>query len=383
MMVFCGCLCQTPIYRDDRRSGERGLLVSRGSGKLRPGKSGSDFSSSILKKENLLTDRNRGNMIIRGEGGGGFATKSGWPLSRGQIQLISYIGGNLSCHYVGVPLNWGPTVYSRIMHDLSGCSGTETSMADLVAQEFERRSTGSVRLTSDQEKCIEKAIDGNNILVTLPTGYGKSLIFIGVSLHLEMHNVTSITLVVVPTVAIMEDHKASLERFQIPCLTMHSITEESMLSMPVGHVTVLGFPEQITSKLGRKFIEVLYYVLKRKKGITKRGRENWREISLVWSRDKSEDTKVISALALVGVAFLSIPYSFSLELCDFASSCLALVIRNTYESRRHNDESRHHIDGSRRHTDGSRLHTDDRVKIYMKSDGFDGILSTLRCCTTL
>eukprot|EP00116_Pleurobrachia_bachei_P012721 sb/3472983/ len=25
-------------------------------------------------------------------------TKSGWPLNRGQIPLISYIGGNLSCH---------------------------------------------------------------------------------------------------------------------------------------------------------------------------------------------------------------------------------------------------------------------------------------------
>eukprot|EP00116_Pleurobrachia_bachei_P018601 sb/3478863/ len=25
-------------------------------------------------------------------------TKSGWPLNRGQIPLISYIGGTLSCH---------------------------------------------------------------------------------------------------------------------------------------------------------------------------------------------------------------------------------------------------------------------------------------------
>eukprot|EP00116_Pleurobrachia_bachei_P019261 sb/3479523/ len=48
----------------------------------------------------------------------------------------------------------------------------------------------------------------------------------------------------------------------------------------------------------------------------------------------------------------------------FASSCLALVIRDTYESRRHIDESRRHIDGSRRHTDGSRRHTDDRVSHF-------------------
>eukprot|EP00116_Pleurobrachia_bachei_P014033 sb/3474295/ len=37
-------------------------------------------------------------------------TKSGWPLNRGEITLISYIGGNLSCHLIGVSLNRGPTV---------------------------------------------------------------------------------------------------------------------------------------------------------------------------------------------------------------------------------------------------------------------------------
>eukprot|EP00116_Pleurobrachia_bachei_P009352 sb/3469614/ len=29
------------------------------------------------------------------------STKSGWPLNRGQIPLISYIRGNLSCHLIG------------------------------------------------------------------------------------------------------------------------------------------------------------------------------------------------------------------------------------------------------------------------------------------
>eukprot|EP00116_Pleurobrachia_bachei_P012034 sb/3472296/ len=52
------------------------------------------------------------------------------------------------------------------------------------------------------------------------------------------------------------------------------------------------------------------------------------------------------------------------RLCYFASSCLALVIRNPYESRRHTDGSHLHTDGSRRHNDGSRRHTDDTVSRF-------------------
>eukprot|EP00116_Pleurobrachia_bachei_P017375 sb/3477637/ len=51
-------------------------------------------------------------------------------------------------------------------------------------------------------------------------------------------------------------------------------------------------------------------------------------------------------------------------ICDFASSCLALVIRDTDASRRHNDGSRRHTDGSHRHIDVSRRHTDDRVSHF-------------------
>eukprot|EP00116_Pleurobrachia_bachei_P003985 sb/3464247/ len=50
----------------------------------------------------------------------------------------------------------------------------------------------------------------------------------------------------------------------------------------------------------------------------------------------------------------TLSHCLSLILSRFASSCPALVIRDTYESRRHTD-------GSRRHNYGSLRHTDDRV----------------------
>eukprot|EP00116_Pleurobrachia_bachei_P012694 sb/3472956/ len=48
----------------------------------------------------------------------------------------------------------------------------------------------------------------------------------------------------------------------------------------------------------------------------------------------------------------------------FVPLCLARVIRDTYESRRHTDGSRRHTDGSRRHSGESRHHTDDKVSHF-------------------
>eukprot|EP00116_Pleurobrachia_bachei_P013859 sb/3474121/ len=83
---------------------------------------------------------------------------------------------------------------------------------------------------------------------------------------------------------------------------------------------------------------------------------NWGDRTDRKSRDSCLD---IFSLCLT--LCLSLDLTFS--LC-FASSCLALVIRDTDGSRRHIDGSRCHTDGSRRHVDGSCRHTDDRVSHF-------------------
>eukprot|EP00116_Pleurobrachia_bachei_P017265 sb/3477527/ len=54
-----------------------------------PGKSGSDCMYMFVQSDPDLVTSSGERVLV---------TKSGWALNRGQIPLISYIGGNLSRH---------------------------------------------------------------------------------------------------------------------------------------------------------------------------------------------------------------------------------------------------------------------------------------------
>eukprot|EP00116_Pleurobrachia_bachei_P016300 sb/3476562/ len=50
------------------------------------------------KSKLYIKNYSRTPIYVTSSGKRVLVTKSGWPLNRGQIPLISYIGGNLSCH---------------------------------------------------------------------------------------------------------------------------------------------------------------------------------------------------------------------------------------------------------------------------------------------
>eukprot|EP00116_Pleurobrachia_bachei_P013710 sb/3473972/ len=49
-------------------------------------------------REGIILGYNLDPDLVTSSGERVLVTKSGWPLNRGQIPLISYIGGSLSCH---------------------------------------------------------------------------------------------------------------------------------------------------------------------------------------------------------------------------------------------------------------------------------------------
>eukprot|EP00116_Pleurobrachia_bachei_P008287 sb/3468549/ len=118
-------------------------------------------------------------------------------------------------------------------------------------------------------------------------------------------------------------------------------------------------------------VELPEEILAWTESISKTGRRHWM-VSLIIGTSKTGAIVPIANQAIcfnpVSI-FLCLSASLSLSpstmlICYFSSRCLALVIRDTYESRRRTDGSRRHIDGSRRHTDGSRRHIDDRVSHF-------------------
>jgi ATP-dependent DNA helicase RecQ len=91
-----------------------------------------------------------------------------------------------------------------------------TSLLDACRQTARRR-FGIERLRPEQEAAMTAVLEGRDALVSLPTGFGKSLIYQVPAMILERP-----TIVVSPLIALMADQKRALESRGAPVVTLHS-----------------------------------------------------------------------------------------------------------------------------------------------------------------
>ncbi len=80
-----------------------------------------------------------------------------------------------------------------------------------------RRTFGIERLRPEQETAMAAVLGGRDVLVALPTGFGKSLIYQVPAMILEAP-----TIVVSPLIALMADQERALARRRVPVVVLHS-----------------------------------------------------------------------------------------------------------------------------------------------------------------
>src|SRR6516225_6377050 len=86
-----------------------------------------------------------------------------------------------------------------------------------VGRRTARRIFGIRRLRPEQEQAMLGVLKGRDALVTLPTGFGKSLIYQVPAMILERP-----TIVISPLVALMADQEGALTRHGVPVVALHS-----------------------------------------------------------------------------------------------------------------------------------------------------------------
>ena len=86
-----------------------------------------------------------------------------------------------------------------------------------VCRRTARRIFGIGRLRPEQEQAMLGVLKGRDALVTLPTGFGKSLIYQVPAMILERP-----TIVISPLVALMADQERALTRHGVPVVALHS-----------------------------------------------------------------------------------------------------------------------------------------------------------------
>jgi ATP-dependent DNA helicase RecQ len=86
-----------------------------------------------------------------------------------------------------------------------------------VCRRTARRTFGIGRLRPEQEAAMLAVLKGRDALVTLPTGFGKSLIYQVPAMILERP-----TIVISPLVALMADQERALTHRSAPVVVLHS-----------------------------------------------------------------------------------------------------------------------------------------------------------------
>jgi ATP-dependent DNA helicase RecQ len=85
------------------------------------------------------------------------------------------------------------------------------------AAKMARQHFGVNKLYPEQRQAIEALLSGRDVVVVLPTGYGKSLIYQATATVLDQP-----TLVISPLIALMRDQEAALHRKRIPVVRLDS-----------------------------------------------------------------------------------------------------------------------------------------------------------------
>jgi ATP-dependent DNA helicase RecQ len=125
-----------------------------------------------------------------------------------------------------------------------------------ICRRVARRSFGVERLRRQQETAMVAILEGRDVLVALPTGFGKSLIYQVPALIFERA-----TLVISPLIALMADQERALRSRGLPVVVLHSrlrSTERRTALAKLeagGRLIVLTTPETLTSRAYTAFFE--------------------------------------------------------------------------------------------------------------------------------
>jgi ATP-dependent DNA helicase RecQ len=112
-----------------------------------------------------------------------------------------------------------------------------------------RRTFGVERLRPEQEAAMSAVLEGRDALVTLPTGFGKSLIYQVPAMLLDRP-----TIVVSPLIALMADQERALKSRGVPVVVLHSRVRSAERRAALerlergGRIIVLTTPETLEGR---------------------------------------------------------------------------------------------------------------------------------------
>ena len=119
---------------------------------------------------------------------------------------------------------------------------------------------GYVSLKPEQESVIVSFMEGNDVFVSLPTGYGKSLCYAALPYAFDQLRATSkpsIVIVVSPLIALMKDQVSgySAKGLKVGCITGESSSEDRSQAVKGNFQLIFFSPESLLS--GRRWRELL------------------------------------------------------------------------------------------------------------------------------
>ena len=106
-------------------------------------------------------------------------------------------------------------------------------------------------LYSEQEECLKAVCEGKNIYASLPTGYGKSLIFYAIPVIADVvfngPRGSSKVIIISPLKTLMEDQVQYLKALGLSAVALHDEQSEEILKdVESGSFTYLfAFPEKM------------------------------------------------------------------------------------------------------------------------------------------
>ena len=121
-------------------------------------------------------------------------------------------------------------------------------------------------LYPEQEECLKAICDGKNVHASLPTGYGKSLIFYAIPIIADVMfdrpRGTSKVIVISPLKTLMEDQVRYLKSMSLSAVALHDEQSEEILqNVESGAFTyVFLSPERmLNSSRWRKLLSSVHY----------------------------------------------------------------------------------------------------------------------------
>ena len=108
-------------------------------------------------------------------------------------------------------------------------------------------------MTKYQSKALFHVLNGEGTFVSLPTGHGKSLIYLApsVSKHLGLVSEVPIVLVISPLNALIDDQIASVTKLGITACKLNASSLEDTVSL-AGHEILFTSPEVLETEGARK-----------------------------------------------------------------------------------------------------------------------------------